>query len=73
MIKNAITMSISQVTCERLFSKMKIIKNYLQNSMSDKRSSDLAVLAVERDFDIDYGRVIDKFSNNHKNSRILLR
>ena len=73
MIKNAITMPISQVTGERSFSKMKIIKNYLRNSMSDKRLSDLTVLAVERDFDIDYERVIDKFSNNHKNSRILLR
>ena len=35
--------------------------------------SDLTVLAVERDFDIDYERVIDKFSSNHKNCRILLR
>ena len=73
MIKNSITMPISQVTCERSFSKMKIIKNYLRNSMSDKRLSDLTVLAIERDFDINYKRVIDAFSLNHKNSRILLR
>ena len=73
MIKNAITMPISQVICERSFSKMKIIKNYLRNSMSDKRLSDLTVLAVERDFDIDYQRGIGKFSRYHKNSRILLR
>jgi len=52
MIKSAITMPISQVTCERSFSKMKIIKNYLRNSMTDQRLSDLTVLAVERDFDI---------------------
>ena len=39
----------------------------------DRRLSDLTVLAVERDFDIDYERVIDTFSLNHKNSRILLR
>jgi len=73
MITNAITTPISQVTCERSFSKMKIIKNYLRNSMSDKRLSDLTVLAIERDFDINYERVIDAFSVNHKNSRILLR
>jgi hypothetical protein len=72
MITNSITMPISQVTCERSFSKMKIIKNYLRNSMSDKRLSDLTVLAIERDFDINYERVIDQFSINHKNSRILL-
>ena len=73
MIKNSITMPISQVTCERSFSKTKIIKNYLRNSMSDKRLSDLTVLAIERDFDTNYERVIDAFSVNHKNSRILLR
>jgi len=67
MIKGAITMPISQVTCERSFSKMKIIKNYLQNSMADKRLSDLTILAVEHDFDINYERVIDQFSSNHKN------
>ena len=72
MITNAITMPISQVTCERSFSKMKIIKNYLRNSMSHERLSDLTVIAVERDFDINYERVIDKFSSNHKNCRILL-
>jgi hAT family C-terminal dimerisation region len=73
MITNALTMPISQVTCERSFSKMKIIKNYLRNSMTDQRLSDLTVLAVERDFEMDFERVIDQFSINHKNSRIMLR
>jgi hypothetical protein len=40
MISNAITMPISQVTCERSFSKLKIIKNYLRNSMTGERLSD---------------------------------
>lgn len=73
MIKNGITMPVSQVTCERSFSKMKIIKNYLRNSMSNRRLSDLTILAVERDFTLNYEHVIDKFSSNHKNCRILLR
>jgi hypothetical protein len=47
IIKNAITMPVSQVTCERSFSNMKIIKNSLQNSMTDKRLSDLTVLKGE--------------------------
>ncbi len=66
-------MPVSQVTCERSFSNMKIIKNSLQNSMTDKRLSNLTVLVVQRDFDINYERVIDKFASNHKNCRILLR
>lgn len=73
MITNAFTMPISQVTCERSFSKMKIIKNHLRNSMTDQRLSDLTVLAVERDFEIDFEEVINRFSINHKNSRIMLR
>jgi hypothetical protein len=73
MIKNVITKPISTVTCEKSFSNMKIIKNYLQNSMTDKLLSDLTVLVVERDFDIHYEQVIEKFASNHKNCRILLR
>ncbi len=40
--------------------------------MSDVRLSDLYVLAIERDFVIDLEKVIDRFSEKHKNSRILL-
>ncbi|CAM2727046.1 unnamed protein product [Rotaria socialis] len=72
MIKSSIAMPISQDTSERSFSKMKIIKNYLRNSMSDKRLSDLTVLTVERGIVIDYEQVVDKFARNHKNIRILL-
>ena len=51
---------------------MKIMKNYLGNSLSHECLSDITVMAVERDFDINYERVIDKFSSNHKNCGILL-
>ena len=73
MIKSAITMPISQVSCERSFSKMKIIKNYLRSSMSDQRLSDLTILAIERDIEINFDQVIDEFSAGHANRRILLR
>ena len=72
MIKGALTMPVSQVTCERSFSKMKIIKNYLRNSMSDDRLSHLTLLSIVRDIVIDYESVVDKFARSHKNSRILL-
>ena len=73
MIKGAVTMPVSQVTCERSFSKLKIIKNYLRNTMTDQRLSNLTIMAIERDVPVDYERVIDRFSINHKNSRVLLR
>ncbi len=73
MVKAVVTMPISQVTCERSFSKMKLIKTYARNSINDDRLSDLTVLATERSFEIDFEQVIDVFANNHKNSRIILR
>lgn len=72
MVENTMTMPVSQVTCERSFSKLKIIKNYLRNSISDARLSDLTVLAIERHIFIDYEQIVDKFARNNKNSRILL-
>ncbi|CAF1329996.1 unnamed protein product [Rotaria sordida] len=73
MIKAVITMPVSQVTCERSFSKMKLIKTYARNTMNDDRLSDLTVLATERSFEIDFEQVVDAFANNHKDSRIILR
>lgn len=69
----AMTIPVSSTTCERTFSKMKLIKTKTRNSMSDGRLSDLCILAIERDFDIDLEKVIDHFAENHKNCRILLK
>ncbi len=69
----ALTIPISSTTYERTFSKMKMIKTKTRNSMSDVRLSDLCILAIERDFVIDLEKVIDRFSEKHKNSRILLK
>ncbi|CAF4495497.1 unnamed protein product [Rotaria socialis] len=73
MIKAALTIPVSSSTCERVFSKMKLIKTRIRTTMADERLSDLCILAIERDFQMDYEQVIDQFSINHKNSRILLR
>ncbi len=41
--------------------------------MTDKRLSDLCLLAVEHGIDVDFEQLIDKFSDIHKNSRIMLK
>jgi hypothetical protein len=69
----ALTFPISSTTCERTFTKMKLTKTKTRNSMWDVRLSDLCVLAIERDIVIDLEKVIDRFSEKHKNSRILLK
>jgi hypothetical protein len=46
---------------------------HVRNSMLYGRLSDLSLIAIERDFHVDYQRIIDVFATQHKNSRILLR
>ncbi|CAF3192960.1 unnamed protein product, partial [Rotaria sp. Silwood2] len=73
MIKAALTFPVSSCTCERVFSKMKLIKTRIRTTMADERLSDLCILSIERDFNIDFEQVIDQFAVNRNNSRILLR
>ena len=48
LIKGPTTFSVSFVACERSFSKMKLFKNYAQNSINDETLSDLSTLVIER-------------------------
>ncbi|CAF3767631.1 unnamed protein product [Rotaria sp. Silwood1] len=73
MVAGALPVPVSSTTCERSFSKMKLIKTYTRNTMSDTRLSDMCLLCIEKDFEIDFEKVIDIFSLNHVDSRILLR
>jgi hypothetical protein len=67
------TTPVSSTTCERIFSEMKLIKTTLRNTMPDDRLSYLCLLAVERDIDVNFEQLIDKFSDIYKNSRIMLK
>jgi len=42
------TIAVSVATCERRFSKLKLIKNYLRSSMSTLRLRNLATLSIEQ-------------------------
>jgi hypothetical protein len=52
---------------------MKLIKTTVRNSMTDDQLSDLCLLVVERDIDVNFEQLIDTFSDIHKNSRIMLK
>ena len=43
------TAAVDVATCERSFSKLKLVKTYLRSQMSDARLSSLAVLSTERE------------------------
>ncbi|KAK5642823.1 hypothetical protein RI129_008990 [Pyrocoelia pectoralis] len=60
-----LTISVSvQASCERSFSKLKLIKNYLRSTMTEERLTSLAILSIERKVAsvLDFDDVINKFS-----------
>jgi len=66
MLRIFLTIAVSVATCcERSFSKLKLIKNYLRSSMSTLRLRNLATLSIEqqltdnKNFDI----AIEEFAN----------
>ena len=68
-----LTVAVSVASCERSFSKLKLIKTYLRATMKQDRLSDLAILSIEKaTFEsIDYSTIIDRFAEN-KTRKVIL-
>ena len=65
MFKMYLCMFVSNCTGERSFSKLKLILNYLRNTMGQERLSSLALLAIENELlkGIDFNSsIIDRFA-----------
>jgi hypothetical protein len=73
LITVAITMPVSSTTCERTFSRLKLIKTCVRNTMGHARLSDMAILAIEREITVDLDRTVEQFSKEHKDSRIFFQ
>ncbi|KAL4084141.1 hypothetical protein QTP88_027976 [Uroleucon formosanum] len=60
-----LTMPVTTATCERSFSKLKLIKNYLRSTMGQERLSNLAILSIEQEIasKIDYTSIIEEFAS----------
>lgn len=61
-LKLAVTIPVSSASCERRFSKMKLIKTRLRSTMADDRLSDLMVISCEQDIPINKEVVLDMFA-----------
>lgn len=59
-----LTMPVTIATCERSFSKLKLVKNYLRSTMSQERLTNLAILSIEYEVasKINFDDVIDEFA-----------
>lgn len=60
-----LTICVSVASCERSFSKLKLIKSYLRSTMSQVRLTNLAMLSIEHEVakSIDFDSVISKFAS----------
>jgi len=59
-----LTLPITVATCERLFSKLKLIKNYLRSTMGQERIFDMAILSIEHTLvnTLDIDELIEDFA-----------
>ena len=71
--KFALTLSCTQVSCERVFSVLKVIKNRLRSSLSQDLLEDFVLLSVDRGFNFDYDKVIDGVASSSKELARLLK
>lgn len=59
-----LTICVSVASCERSFSKLKLIKSYLRSTMGQSRLTNLALLSIESEIaeTMDFDETIDKFA-----------
>lgn len=72
-IRIMMTMSVNTAFAKKLFSKLKIIKNYLRNTMKQNRLSTLGILSIDAELpsNINYKSLLELFSNA-KSRRVLV-
>ena len=65
LLQLAVTLPVSSATCERAFSAMGRVKNYLRTTMGQPRFSALSMLEIESELaaEIDLDKVVDEFSS----------
>ena len=69
-----VTLPVTSASCERSFSRMKLVKTFLRNSMTSDGLSNIALLSIEskRVESIDMDSFVDDFDSRHANRRINL-
>ena len=61
MVRIYATLPVTTASVERSFSKLKTIKNRLRSLCGEERLSDLLLLAIEQDIEINHSEVIQIF------------
>ncbi|CAJ0947396.1 unnamed protein product, partial [Ranitomeya imitator] len=58
-----LTIPVSSAKAERSFSRLKLIKTHLRASMNEARLSNLTLLSIERDIELDKDKVVGRFAH----------
>ena len=68
------TIAVSTAHCEKLFSALKRIKNYLRSTMGENRLTNLAIFSIERELSnaLVLDDVVTEFAGLDQNRRIVL-
>ena len=56
------TVPVSTVEGERSFSVLKILKNYLRTTICQERLSELTIIKMNNEIEIDYEEIINEFA-----------
>ena len=69
-----LTIAVSTAHCERSFSALKRIKNYLRSSVAQQRLVDLAILSIEKELsaNLSLDDIVNQFASHDKNRRTTL-
>lgn len=71
LIKILSTLPVTTATPERTFSTMKRVKSYVRNSTGQERMSDLALMSVYRNVNIDNQEVLNIFAEKARRLNLI--
>lgn len=72
LYKFVLLLPSTQTTCERVFSKLKIIKTKLRSSLHQEHLNPLMLMSIEKDILIDPDELIDTIANSSSQLKKLL-
>ena len=68
--KCLVTLSVTQCSCQRSFSKLKLVKTRLRSSLTQENLETLMIIAIEKDLALELKsnkeKIIDKFAMSSK-------
>lgn len=70
-----LSLPVTVASAERSFSKVKLIKNYLRNSISQERLTNISILNIEkaRTDELNIDHIIDTFANQKARKKNFLK